>query len=50
MVIIGIILMALGLFGIAPAIMTFGDIGLSFAYGAVISFLTGLGLVLVGRE
>ncbi len=46
----GIILMAIGLFGIAPAIITFGNMGLSFAYGAVISFLTGLCLVLIGRE
>lgn len=50
MTFIGIILMAGGLFGIVPATIAFGDIGLSFAYGAVISFLTGLGLVLGDRE
>ena len=50
MKVIGILLILVGIVGFVLSGVAFGDIGLSFAYGGVISILCGIGFVAAGKR
>ena len=43
--VIGILLIIVGVGGLALSTMAFGDIGLSFAYAGIVSILSGIGFL-----
>ena len=50
MIIIGIILILVGLFGLAAGVVAFGDIGLACTIGGITAFFSGIAIVIASNK